>query len=447
MSSKIRHIIKRTGNRSEFDIARIQVAIYKAAAAIGGKDRAKADRLAELVVKELEASGLTEPSVEDVQDTVERVLIHEGHAATAKSYILYRFERHRMRGGELGTRHGGRQETIPWKLLWRTLVWNQDHDCDTLEGLNRWVQGSRLVELMREADEEYERQLDATADAVLNRGGVRLLVIAGPSSSGKTTTTMKLAERLAIRGCRLVTMNLDNYFRHLELHPRDGFGDYDYETPEAMDLPLINRHLEQLFAGQAVMMPRYDFVEGRQHLNQTALEMGRDDVLLLDTLHGLYPPLTQAIPRDQKFFVYIETFAQVRPVGGAFMKWTDLRLMRRMVRDAAFRGHSPGATLGHWHYVRRGEMKHIIPHLSSVDFIINGAIPYELPFLKRHIMPYLSGIVDSYRLDGRRHDAVVRGERLVELLSRVDSASPDQEREVGARALLREFVGGSQLKY
>lgn len=447
MAGRIEQVIKRTGAVVPFDPVRIEVAIYKAAASLGGRDRALANRLAAKVVEQLERSGSLIPTVEEVQDAVERVLIHEGHAATAKAYILYRFQRHQMRKGELGIRQDGRMETIPWKLIWKTLVWNQDHDCDTLEGLGRWVRTNRIGELYRECDQEYERQLDDAAQEMLGRTGTRLLIVAGPSSSGKTTTTTKLAQRLEAAGARLVTINLDNYFRDLALHPRDEHGDYDYETPEAMDLPLINRHFERLVKGERVMMPVYDFHQGRQFLDQVPLQLGANDILLVDTLHGLYGPLTQAVDDAVKFKVYVETFSQVRPAGESFVKWTDLRLMRRMVRDARFRNHSPKLTLGHWHYVRRGEMKHIIPYLPTVDFVVNGSLAYELPVLKRHVWPCLDDILRHYREAGVREDAVTRGERIRALLEQVEAVSEEQEALIGPESLMREFIGGSRLKY
>lgn len=450
VESHIREVIKRNGKLAPLDVQRISTAIYKAAASLGGKDKQLADQLARDVLVRLNSNfpeGST-PTVEEIQDLVERVLILHGHVRTAKAYILYRHRREQVRKGEIGHRVGEGVETIPWKLLWRTLAWNADHDCETLEGLNRWVTSGRLPELMREADAEYEKQLDWAAEEVLShRDRIRVVIVAGPSSSGKTTTTYKLEQRLRKAGLELVAMNLDNYFRPLETHPRDEYGDYDYETPEALDLPLINEHLAKLVAGESVSMPVYDFHTGLQHLDQTPLQVGKNQVILIDTLHGLSEDLTRTVPSENKFKIYIETFCQVRTRSKAFVRWTDVRLLRRMVRDSNFRNHNPSLTLGHWHYVRRSEMKHIIPYLHTVDLTINGSLCYELPLLKRHVWPYFEELVEGYRAQPERQDAIIRSQRILKLLEEVEAISPEDEAKIAEDSLVREFIGGSSIKY
>ena len=448
--SRIKFIVKRNGEQTNFDPERIATAIYKAAASVGGKDKELAHALSDKVTTILEqtANSYSPPTVEEVQDVVERVLVENGHTRTAKAYIVYRHRRDQVRKGELGRQQGGAVETIPWKLLWRTLAWNADHDCDSFEGLNNWVRGGNLPELMTAADYAYGRQLTLAAeDIAATRRYVRIIIIAGPSSSGKTTTTYKLAQELEKEGLELVALNLDNYFRDLELHPKDEYGDYDYETPEALDLPLINEHLKQLIEGKEVMMPRYDFQTGKQILAQTPLKIERNQVMLLDTLHGLFDGLTASVSDDLKFKIYIETFCQLRPKHSRFVRWTDVRLLRRMVRDANFRNHDPALTLGHWHYVRRSELKHIIPYLHTVDLTVNGSIPYELPTLKRHVWPYFARLVEQYDKQPERQDAVIRAHRVYELLEQIEMISQEDEKKIAGESLLREFIGGSTIKY
>ncbi len=446
----ITHILKRNGELTKFEPKRIATAIFKAAASIGGRDKELGDRLAQEAVGMLHASFPegSVPTVEEVQDLVERVLIDNGHARTAKAYIVYRHRRDLVRKGELGLQSGGEIETIPWKLLWRTLAWNADHNCDSVEGLNEWVRSGRIGELMEASDEAYAHQLKVGAEEVLkHEGDIRVIIVAGPSSSGKTTTTYKLEQQLKKEGLDLVALNLDNYFRDLELHPKDEYGDYDYETPEALDLPLINEHLAALIDGQEIMMPKYDFHTGKQILNQTPLKIEENQIMLLDTLHGLFGGLTQSVPDELKFRVYIETFCQLRPRHGRFVRWTDVRLLRRMVRDANFRNHDPALTLGHWHYVRRAELKHIIPYLHTVDMVVNGSLPYELPTLKRHVWPYLGRLVKEYDAQPERQDAIIRSHRVYDLLEQVESLSEADEAKIAGDSLLREFVGGSTIKY
>ena len=163
----------------------------------------------------------------------------------------------------------------------------------------------------------------------------------------------------------LVALNVDNYFFDLDKHPIDEFGDYDYETPQALDLELINNHLTRLIAGEEVLIPFYDFKNGHRIDDQTPMKIGKNQIILIDSLHGLYPPMTEDIAPENKFKLYLEPLMQMKSSTGQYIRWTDIRLMRRMLRDAAFRAYDPEKTLTHWHYVRASEMRHIIPNMSS----------------------------------------------------------------------------------
>jgi uridine kinase len=431
-------IIKRTGEVVPFDEKKITTAIHKAAAAVGAHDREMAQELSRRVSASL-ARESGSPSVEEIQDLVEEVLIEAGHARMAKAYIVYRQERARLRCTRQSPRSSG--DDMPWRTMWETLVWNFDHDCSTLAGLNRHVHGGTFSELINAAEAAYEENVDAAARAILeSRERVRVVIIAGPSSSGKTTATAKLSEHLSAADLRVVPLSLDNYFFDLHLHPRDESGDYDFETPEALDLRLVNQHLHDLLAGREVQMPIYDFRLGRRIDSQTPLRLASNEVLLLDTLHGLYEPLTQSVDNAKKFHLYIETVLQLRDDEGRWVRWTDLRLLRRMLRDAAHRGYDPSQTIAHWHYVRRGELKHIIPHLGRADAVINGALPYELPIFKKHLARHFPRLIEEWRDDPRRADAVARARRIHALM--VGLAAVGAE-DVPERSVLREFIGGS----
>ena len=434
----VTHIIKRDGAVVPFDREKITVAIYKAAAAVGGHDRALSERLAAQVVALLEEEGGT-PSVEEIQDLTEKVLIENGHAKTAKAYILYRNERTRLR-----RLHGGRRQTgddVPWRTLWRTLVWNLDHGVHTIDGLNARVRDGSFAELVTDAEAAYESDVaDIARQIIADHERIRLVLVSGPSSSGKTTATAKMSEKLREAGLAVVPLNLDNYFFDLHLHPRDETGDYDFETPEALDLPLVNEHLAALLDGREVQMPIYDFKLGRRIDRRVPLRLERDQILLLDTLHGLYDPLSASVPDEVKFRLYVETLLQVRDRAGGWVRWTDVRLLRRMLRDAMHRNSDPEQTVAHWHYVRRGEIKHIIPHLRRADAVLNGALPYELPILRRHVAHLFPGFVDKWRDDPRRSDALARATRIQALLGEIEPAPDDA---VPATSVLREFIGGS----
>lgn len=434
-------VVKRTGEIVPFDPEKVTVAIYKSAASVGGHDRALSEKLSRQVIDTLARHGGT-PTVEEIQDVVEKVLIDNGHAKTAKAFILYRYERARLRRAKGGRRVS--RDDVPYKAMWRALAWNVEHDTLTVDGLNRHVHDGSFPELIAAAEEAYDAEVNQAAQDILTvRDRVRLVLIAGPSSSGKTTATAKISDKLRGAGLEVVPLNLDNYFFDLHLHPRDASGDYDFETPEALDLALINQHLATLLDGGEVQMPIYDFKLGHRLEERVPLRIGPGTVLLLDTLHGLYDPLSASVPEEIKFRLYIETVLQLRDRAGRWVRWTDLRLLRRMLRDAAHRNTDPEQTVAHWHYVRRGELKHIIPHVGRADAVVNGALPYELPIHKRHLAHFFPRFLAQWRNDPQRADAVARATRIAALL---DEVEPADDAAVPATSVLREFIGGSAYK-
>ena len=289
--TKIKSVVKRNGTVVPFTPERITNAIYRAAVAVGGRDKQTAQELSGKVVDLLEANTPKGqiPNIEQIQDTVEKVLIENGHAKVAKAYILYRNERIRQREKRAYS------ETlpsvnIPWSKLWHVLDWSVEHEVHTVKNLNEHIRNGKLPQIVTAAEAAYHEDVENAASLVLERKDeVRMVFIAGPSSSGKTTTTIKLGEFLAREGLKLVTLNVDNYFFDLEMHPKDEFGDYDFETPQALDLKLINEQLSQLFAGEEVLTPFYDFKTGHRHNNKTPMKLAPNEVILIDSLHGLFP--------------------------------------------------------------------------------------------------------------------------------------------------------------
>ncbi|TAN36695.1 MAG: response regulator SirA [Verrucomicrobia bacterium] len=443
----IQKIVKRDGNVAAYDRERITTAIFKAAASLGGQDRARAARLAADVEQALVASyGVGAlPTVEEIQDVVEAVLIKHGHVRTARAYIIYRHERAQARA--LRTQQPlEATDNIPYKKIYEVLRWNMDHGCETIAGVNHIIAEHRFTDLIHDSNQRYDDEIAGGAQLVLQRmPAVRIVIIAGPSSSGKTTTTIKLSEHLRRAGLELVALTVDNYFFDLELHPRDEFGDYDYETPQALDLKLINEHLVRLLAGETVRAPHYDFKTGQRTLNVHALRLAPHQLLLIDSLHGLYDDMTRAIPAEKKFRFYIETLGQLRNAGGDFMRWADNRLLRRMLRDAWHRSLQPLDTLAHWHYVRRSELRHIIPFIGNVDYVVNSALPYELPILKARLFKFFPEAMTTFRDNAKRQDAFIRAKRVAEFLEPLTAIADDSA--VPRNALLREFVGGSEYKY
>jgi uridine kinase len=449
MNTRLKHVIKRTGAVVPFQPERITNAIYRAAVAVGGRDRATAEGLAQQVIRILEEAipEGQDPTVEEIQDVVEKVLIENGHAKVAKAYILYRDERARRRREKAGR---GYRETsnIPWRKIYEVLRWSLNHDLYSVEWLNTRITRGEFARIVQESDRCYEEDIDTAAQLIVERRGeLRIVIIAGPSSSGKTTTTIKLSERLSQVGLSLVPLHVDNYFFDLDLHPKDEFGDYDFETPQALDLPLINKHLVRLIAGEEVRIPYYDFKSGKRQDEATPMQIGPDDIILIDSLHGLYPPMTEDVAPRHKFQLYIETLLQMEGPDRRMVRWTDLRLMRRMVRDASYRAYDPQRTLEHWHYVRSSEMRNIIPYVNQTDYVVNGALSYELPVMRRRLLDHFRRWRHDYEDDPLRVDAYTRAERIARLLEAVMPIEPEDEQAIPPTSHLREFIGGSSYVY
>jgi uridine kinase len=441
----IKTIIKRDGQVVPHDRSRIANAIFKAAASVGGFGFEEADRLSKLVdARTAESYAEQVPTVEDLQDIVESVLMENGHLKTARAYIIYRQKRTEVREARRGAVEA--TDNIPYKRIYEVLRWNMEHGCESIAGINRIVANGEYPELVTACEERYANECRAAGHAVsAHAGDVRLIIVAGPSSSGKTTTTIKMAEQLSTQGKKLKAINVDHYFFDLEMHPKDEFGDYDYETPQALDINLINEHLERLLAGQTVKTPHYDFLTGKRTLDVHEMTLADDDILLIDCLHGLYSDMTRSVPDAHKFRLYIETLGQLRNDRGEFMRWADHRLLRRMIRDSWSRNHDPLDTLTHWHYVRKSELQYIIPFIGNVDFLVNSAMPYEFPVLKNKLMHFFPEAVNRYRNDFKRQDAYLRAQRVMQFLDPLNEQA--DLACIPGNSLFREFIGGSEYTY
>lgn len=438
-------IITRDGRAVPFKREKITSAIYRAAVACGGRDQAEAERVADDVLAMLEArrSRGSWPTVEEVQDLVEKALIERGHARTAKAYIVYRYEHALKRAGKESLTYS--EENIPYRKLWEMLSWATDIGCVSLRQLSELVASGRYGELIQESDAFYERELDAAAEKILaRRGELKVVIVAGPSSSGKTTTTIKVREKLAAAGITTVPLAVDNYFFDLEVHPRIGDDDRDFETPQALDLVLINEHLEALAGGRSVEVPRYDFKTGKRTGVSGTLSLGHEEVLLIDSLHGLFPEMTRGVGEEQKFRLYIETLSQIKGADGRFLRWADIRMVRRVVRDMLFRNYSPRDTIRHWHLVRRSELRYIVPELRHAHAVVNSFLPYELPIMKGRVEKHLPALIEQFAANPERQDAYERTLRVRAIFEQLPAAD---EKMVPDGSLLREFIGGSRYAY
>ncbi len=442
----IKKIVKRDGRIVPFDKEKIVFAILQAAVAVGGRDRKTAEAAADDVVVMLEKRNYrgSFPTVEEVQDIVEKCLIERGHAKTAKAYIVYRYEHTLKRAGRQSLAYS--RDNVPYHKLWQALSWAVDNMCVSVNQLHEIVAKGNLKELLEAAEMFYSEEIERAFSKISQRlPEVKIIIIAGPSASGKTTTTIKLTEKLKILGHNLVALNIDNYFLDLDLHPRDSHGDYDFETPQAIDLKLVNKHLKSLINGDTVQVPYYDFKTGKRQGVADKIALPEKGIILIDSLHGMFPEMTKGIPEDCKFRLYIETLSQLKDKDMKFIRWSDVRMCRRMVRDMQYRNYDPLTTLKHWHHVRRSELRYIVSKINEVDVIVNSYLAYELPVMKQRIVPYLSRYIKDLQDDIHAEDAYERAVRLDRLFAQIPAWK--EESIIPGNSLLREFIGSSTYNY
>jgi uridine kinase len=442
----IKQILKRDGRIVPFNREKITFAVLQAAVAVGGRDRVKAEKVTDDVVQMLESRqrGDSIPTVEEVQDLVEKALIERGHAKTAKAYIVYRYEHALKRSGRKSLTYSA--DNIPYEKLWEALSWAVDHRCVHLDQIARSIREERHEALIRDCEEFYAQELNRAVEKLGDRlDTVKMVIIAGPSSSGKTTTTIKVEQQLKPKGYSFVPVNVDHFFLDLEDHPKDLRGDYDFETPQALDLPLINQTFRLLLEGRSVEVPFYNFKTGKREGISGQLQLGKGEILLVDSLHGLHPDMTEGIPEEQKFRLYIETLSQIKDQNNQFVRWADIRLLRRMVRDMQFRNYSPTQTIRHWHFVRRSELRYIVPRLREAEVIVNSFLPYEIPIMKGRVGELFPDYLREFKEDADGADAYDRALRIHRMFEQLP-AWPDEEL-VPRDSLLREFIGGSVYKY
>ncbi|OLS22710.1 MAG: Uridine kinase [Candidatus Heimdallarchaeota archaeon LC_3] len=458
VKAKFTKIIKRDGSIANFDKERITESIYRAAVEVGGRDKDLASIVSDEVVFSLNKYTHEEeyPSVEEIQDLIEKILIERGHAKTAKRFILYRANL-QTKGFDKSQKHQKVFFTgaIPYQKIWNVLVWNLKNNVETIKKLNKIVSDhDKFVRLMKKSDASYVADVEAAAKRILERKDeLKLVIVAGPSSSGKTTSTIILEDFLKEQGMSIKAINVDNYFHDLETHPKDEFGDYDFEIPQAIDMKLFNEHLKEMIEGKEINSPIFDFKTGTRVKDESIpLKLEQNQLILIDCLHGLFPDLTSGVKEEEKFKLYLETLAQQKSSilskeGSGFVRWTDIRLLRRMIRDKQYRNYQPEATLTHWHYVRRSELQYIIPYINTVDHICNGALAYELPIHKTLMGENFPIWADKYKSDPERQDAYLRADRVRKLFGEVIGATKEQIDAVPKNSLFREFIGGSKRKY
>jgi uridine kinase len=299
--------------------------------------------------------------------------------------------------------------------------------------LNSTIKAGESGDLIRVSEALHEKKIAAIADMVAQNPEIRLITIAGPSSSGKTTFAQRLKIQLRVNGLHPVTISLDDYFLNRSETPIGDDGKPDFESIEALDLPLLGDHLSRLIQGDSVDVPLFDFHTGERQDATRQLAVGLDQPIIIEGIHGLNERLTSAVPKGNKFKIYISALTQINIHEQVRIHTTDARLIRRMVRDAQFRSHSPETTLSIWSRVRSGEKRFIFPFQEEADVMFNSALVYELAVLRTHAERLLRSIPASSPVT----------EQADQLLWLVEHFSPLTADEIPANSILREFVGSS----
>ncbi len=305
---------------------------------------------------------------------------------------------------------------------------------NTVYRLNKKIKeenGTKELILFSEA--LHEKKIAEIAKKIKERGNVRMVLIAGPSSSGKTTFAGKLGMSLRVNGIKPVTISVDNYFVERVDNPKDEHGNYDFECIEALDLNLFNSQLVDLLDGKEVNLPTFDFTTGKKMYKGNTLKLKDDEILVIEGIHCLNDKLTSLIPKENKFKVYISDLTVLNIDYYNRISTTDTRLIRRIVRDYKFRAYSAEHTLKTWYSVNRGEQKNIFPYQEEADCMFNSSIVYELAVLKKYAMPLLEEIPQTSR-------EYSEARRLITLLKYFENMEPDL---IPNNSLLREFIGGS----
>lgn len=316
--------------------------------------------------------------------------------------------------------------------------WQKLMHIQHLDDLNYVIEKGKSSQLIQVAEALHEKKISYIADMIAERKDkIKIVLISGPSSSGKTTFSKRLAVQLVVNGITPVTLSIDNYFVNRADTPRDENGDYDFEAVEAIDIKLFNQQLLDLFAGKEVEIPKFNFETGSRHYDGDKLCLRENSVLIVEGTHGLTPQLTHLIPSDAKFKIYVSPLASVNYDSLTRINTTDNRLIRRIVRDYKYRAYSAQETIARWPSVRRGEDKYIYPNQEEADVMFNSALLYELAVLKIQAEPMLLEVAPN-------SPQYPEARRLLKFLSFFKPIDMDN---IPPTSIMREFLGGSSFDY
>ncbi len=307
----------------------------------------------------------------------------------------------------------------------------------TVGDLNQAIKQGHTNQLIQISEALQEKKIAQIADEIARRKSIKMVLIAGPSSSGKTTTCKRLSVQLAVNGIQPIGISLDDYFLDREQTPRDADGDYDFEHLHALNIPLLNEQMNALFRGEEVELPRYNFQTGRSERSGHKVMLKGKEVLVVEGIHALNPELTQDIPDEQIFRVYASALTTILLDNHNYIPTTDNRLLRRIIRDHKYRGVSAQQTIRRWPSVRRGENRWIFPYQENADAMFNSAMLFELAVIKSQAEPLLEQVPENC-------EEYAEAYRLRKFLKYISPISEDQ---IPPTSLLREFLGGSSFEY
>ena len=307
----------------------------------------------------------------------------------------------------------------------------------TVGDLNKAISEGHANQLIQLSEALQEKKIAQIADEIAKRKTVKMVLIAGPSSSGKTTTCKRLSIQLAVNGIYPVGISLDDYFLDRDQTPRDEDGDYDFEHLHALNIPLLNEQMNALFRGEEIELPRYNFQLGKSEKSGKKLKLKGNEVLILEGIHALNPELTAQIPNEQIFRVYASALTTILLDNHNYIPTTDNRLLRRIIRDHKYRGVNALGSIRRWGSVRNGENRWIFPYQENADAIFNSAMLFELAVIKQQAEPLLEQVPENCEEHAEAY-------RLLKFLRYI---KPIPEDQIPPTSLLREFLGGSSFEY
>lgn len=321
-----------------------------------------------------------------------------------------------------------------YKVFKEAEEWGEIMDVGYVGALNRKIDDNTIDDMIRVNEALHEKKIAYIADEISRDKNIKIVLIAGPSSSGKTTFAQRLSIQLRVNGKKTFALSLDDYFVDRHLSPRDDMGNYDFESIDALDLELFNEQLLSLMSCEAVNIPVYNFKLGRREYTREPVTLTKDHIIVIEGIHGLNDELTKAIPQINKFKIYISALTQLNIDNHNRISTSDLRLIRRIVRDSTHRGNNAVKTMEMWDNVVKGTEKYIFPYQENADAIFNSALVYELCVLKKYAEPLIKEIGTDSRFYPER-------QRLLKFLSYFKPI--EDENAIASTSILREFIGGS----